>query len=190
MGQRSGTTPERPNANGGSMSAAGGRAARYGYRVSWDIVLLRFQDGDAVAFDPDEVKRIVLAEKGVRQIEPGVAELTTDGVADIYFGDQSPEIMFFVYAGSPTVTRLVYELARGLEMTVFFPISSDSGWGAAVIERAAGEAMPDRSWSGWQDFGDDFRPPDAALCPTVADLDAVLGRAYGEWEEWAHRQRE
>ena len=37
---------------------------------------------------------------------------------------------------------------------------------------------------------DDFRPPDATLCPTVADLDAVLGGAYGEWEEWAHRRRE
>src|SRR5205823_11646550 len=117
--------------------------ARYGYRVSWDIVLLRFQNGAAVPFDPDEAKRIVLAEKGVRETEPGVAEVTADGIADIHFGGQSPEIMFFVYAGSPTVTERVYELARVLQMVVFFPTSSDGGWGAAVIEEAAAEAMPD-----------------------------------------------
>ena len=163
---------------------------RYGYRVSWDVVLLRFEDGAAVAFDPDEAKRIVLAEKGVRETEPGVAEVTGDGVAEIHFGGQSPEIMFFVYACSPTVTHLVYELARALRMVVFFPTGPGGGWGAAVIEEAAAEAMPNRSWSGWRDFADDFRPPDAALCPSVAGLDAVLGGAYGEWEDWAHRQRE
>src|SRR4051812_13920429 len=173
-----------------SCPPAEGGHARYGYPGGWGNVLLRFQDGDAVAFDPDEVKRIVLAEKGVREIEPGVAELTTDGVADVYFGDQSPEIMFFVFAGSATVTQLVYELARALQMVVFFPADSGDGWGAAVVDATAAEAMPDRSWSGWQDFGEDFHPPDAALCPTVADLDAVLGSAYGEWENWAHKKRE
>jgi hypothetical protein len=158
--------------------------------VSWDIVLLRFQDGAAVAFDGDEARRIVLAEPGIRETEPGVAEVTTDGIADIHFGGESPEIMFFVFSGSATVTQLVYELARALQMVVFFPAGSDDGWGAAVVEATAAEAMPDRSWSGWEDFGEDFGPPDAALCPTVADLDAVLGGSYGEWENWAHKQRE
>jgi len=88
--------------------------------VSWDIVLLRFRDGDAVAVDADDARRIVLAAEGVREIEPGVGEVVTDGVADIHFGGQSPEITFFVYAGSPTVTRIAHELARELQMVVFF----------------------------------------------------------------------
>jgi hypothetical protein len=172
------------------MPAAAGRAARYGYRVSWDIVLLHFRDGAAVAFDGDKARRIVLAQQSVQETEPGVAEVTADGVADIHFGGESPEIMFFVFAGSQTVTQLVYELARALQMVVFFPEDSNDAWGAAVVEATAAEAMPDPSWSGWEDFGEDFRPPQAALCPTVADLDAVLGGAYAVWEHWAHPQRE
>ena len=158
---------------------------RYGYRVSWDVVLLRFRDGAATAFDVEEATRIVLATDGARLTEPGIAEITGNGVADIHFGDQSPEIMFFVYAGSLTVTQLIYQVARELQMVVFFPTTD--GWGAAVADEADAEALPDSSWSGWQDFNDDFVPPVPAVCRTAADLDAVFGGSYRAWEDWAHR---
>jgi hypothetical protein len=156
--------------------------------VSWDVVLLRFCDGGAATFDVEEAKRIVLAADGVRLTEPGVAEITSDGIADIHFGGQSPEIMFFVYGGSATVTQLIHHLARELQMVVFFPTTD--GWGAAVTDQAAAEALPDRSWSGWQDFDDDFDPPVPAVCRTAQDLDGVFGGSYGAWEEWAHPPRE
>jgi hypothetical protein len=156
--------------------------------VSWDVVLLRFRDGGAATFDVDEATRIVLAADGVRLTGPGVAEITNDGVADIHFGGQSPEIMFFVFAGSATVTRLIHHVARELQMVVFFPTTG--GWGAAVTDEAAVEALPDSSWSGWEDFDDDFDPPAPAVCRTAQDLDAVFGGSYGAWEEWAHPPRE
>ena len=152
--------------------------------MSWDVVVLRFQDGAATAFDVDEANRIVLAADGVTLTEPGVAEITDSGVADIHFGGQSPEIMFFVYAGSVTVTRLIHQVARELQMVVFFPTAE--GWGAAVADEAAAEALPDSSWSGWQDFDDDFDPPVPAVCRTAEDLDGVFGDSYRAWEEWAH----
>lgn len=156
--------------------------------MSWDVVLLRFRDGGAAAVDVDEATPVVLAADGVRLTEPGVAEITNDGVADIHFGDQSPEIMVFVYAGSATVTHLIHHVARELQMVVFFPTTD--GWGAAVTDEAAAEALPDSSWSGWHDFDDDFDPPVPAVCRTAQDLDAVFGGAYRAWEEWAHPPRE
>jgi hypothetical protein len=93
--------------------------------VSWDVVLLRFRDGAAAAFDVDEAKRIVLAADGVLLTEPGVAEITNNGVADIHFGGQSGEIMFFVYAGSLTVTQLIYEVARDCRWSSSSPPPTD-----------------------------------------------------------------
>jgi hypothetical protein len=143
-----------------------------------------FRDGAPAAFDVDDARRIVLAATDVREIEPGVAEITTDGVADIHFGGDSPEIMFFVYAVSSTVMRLIYECARELQMVVFFP--SSEGWRAAVVAEAAAEMLPDRSWHGWEDFDDDFYPPTPALCRTAADLETFLAGPSHEWDEWAH----
>ena len=119
--------------------------------------------------------------------EPGVAEITNNGVADIHFGGKSREIVFFVFAGSLTVTQLIYEVARGLQMVVFF--HTTDGWGAAVVDEAAAEALPDSSWNGWQDFDDDFDPPVPAVCRTAADLDTVFGGSYRAWQEWAHPPR-
>ena len=153
--------------------------------MSWDVVLLRFCRDAPAAFAIGDARRIVLAAADAREVEPGVAEITTDGIADIHFGDESPEIMFFVYAMSRAVMRLIYELARELQMVVFFP--SSDGWRAAVVVEAAAETLPGRSWSGWKDFDDDFYPPAAALCRTAADLEAFLAGPYDEWDEWAHR---
>src|SRR5207244_13456572 len=106
-------------------------------RVSWDVVLLRFRDRAAVPFRVDDAKRIVLSTDGVRETEPGVAEITSRGVANIYFDGDSAEILFSVFASSPAVTGLIYDLARELEMVVFFPISD--GWGAAVVGETTGQ---------------------------------------------------
>jgi hypothetical protein len=153
--------------------------------VSWDIVLLKFRDRDVVPFDVDDARRIVLSTEGARETEPGVAEIATGGNADIYFGDESPEIMLSVFASSPRVTDLVYRLARGLEMVVFFPTMPD-GWGAAAVEETAGQELPDRSWSGWQDLGDDFDPPEPIVCRNAAELEAAVAGSYSRWAEWAH----
>ncbi len=154
--------------------------------MSWDVVLLRFRDRAVASFDFDDAKRIVRSADGARETESGIAEITDSGVADIYFDGESPEILFSVYASSPAVTGLIYELARELEMVVFFPLFPD-GWGAAVVNEAAGQELPDRSWSGWQDFDDDFDPPEPVVCRSAADLAAALAGPYGDWAEWAHR---
>lgn len=152
--------------------------------MSWDVVLLRFRNRDAVPFDVDAARRIVLSTEGVHETEPFVAEITSDGIADVYFHGRSPEILFTVHASSPAVTRLMYELARELEMFAFFPLRE--GWGAAVVEEAARQELPDRAWSGWQIFDEDFDPPEPVVCRNAADLDAALAGSYGEWAEWAH----
>jgi hypothetical protein len=149
---------------------------------------MRFRDGAPSGFEVADARRIVLAAADVREVEPGVAELTTDGIADIHFGDDSPEIMFFVFAASPTVMRLIYDLAHELQMVVFFP--SSDGWRAAVAAEGAARTLPDRSWSGWEDFDDDFYPSAVAFCRTAADLEAFLRVPYDEWDEWAHPPKE
>jgi hypothetical protein len=156
--------------------------------VSWDIVLLKFRDRDLVPFDTDDARRVVHSTEGVRETEPGVAEITSAGTADIYFGPESPEILLAVFASSPRVTDLVYRLARELEMVVFFPTMPD-GWGAAVTEETAGRELPDRSWSGWQDLGDDFDPPEPVVCRNAAELEAALAGSFGAWADWAHGPR-
>jgi hypothetical protein len=155
--------------------------------VSWDVVLLRFRDGAPATVDVDEAERVVLSGSGVNLIEPGVAEITGDGVADIHFGGESPEIMFFVFAGSPTVTQLIHRIASEFQMVVFFPTTE--GWGAAVTDDPAAADLPDSSWNGWEDFGEDFDPPIPAVCRTPQDLDAVFGGSYSTWEDWAHPPR-
>jgi hypothetical protein len=153
--------------------------------VSWDVLLLRFRDRDVIPFDSDDARRIVLSTDGARETEPYEAEITTDGIADIFFGSGSPEILLSVFANSPRVTGLIYELARELEMVVFFP-TTPGGWGAAVVEGAAGQELPDRSWSGWQDFGDDVDPPEPVVCRNAGDLHAAMGGSYSDWADWAH----
>jgi hypothetical protein len=153
--------------------------------VSWDVVLLAFRDRDLVPFDAEEARRIVLATEGARETEPYVAELVGDSVVDIYYGSESPEILLSIRAYSPHVTGLIFELARGLEMTVFFP--ARNGWGAAYVEGTTGRELPDKSWVGWQDFDDDFEPPDPVVCHDVAELEAALDRPYGDWAAWAQR---
>jgi hypothetical protein len=110
--------------------------------------------------------------------------LQNGGIADVYFDGESPEILFSVHASSLAVTRLIYELARELEMFVFFPLRD--GWGAAVVEETARQELPDRVWSGWQDFDEDFDPPEPVVCRNAADLDAALAGSYREGAEWAH----
>jgi hypothetical protein len=153
--------------------------------VSWDIFLLKFRDRDVVPFDVDDARRIVLATEGAHETEPGVAEIASAGIADIYFDAKSPEIMLSVFANSPRVTDLIYRLSRELEMFVFFPTMRD-GWRSVVAEETAGQELPDRSWSGWQDFGDDFDPPEPIACRNAAELEAALTEPYGKWAEWAH----
>jgi hypothetical protein len=152
--------------------------------VSWDVILLRFRDRDVVPFNVDDARRIVLSTEGAREAEPFVVEITNGGIADVYFDGESPEILFSVHASSLAVTRLIYELARELEMFVFFPLRD--GWGAAVVEETARQELPDRVWSGWQDFDEDFDPPEPVVCRNAADLDAALAGSYREWAEWAH----
>ena len=91
-----------------------------------------------------------------------------------------------VRASSSAVTGLIYELARELHMVVFFP--TRVGWGAAVVAETAGQELPDRSWSGWEDFDDGFDPPAPALCRTAADLAKALAGPYDDWAAWAHRR--
>ena len=153
--------------------------------VSWDVVLLRFRNRAVVPFNVEDAERVVLSTEGARESEPGIAEITGRGVAEIYFGGNSPEILISVFAGSRAVTGLIYELARELEMVVFFPILD--GWRAAVVAETAGQELPDRSWSGWRAFDDDFDPPELVLCRSAADLEAALAGSYEDWDEWAHR---
>jgi hypothetical protein len=153
--------------------------------VSWDIILLRFRDHDVVPFDADEARRIVLSTPAVREAAPYVAEIAHEGIADVYFDAKSPEIMLSVYANSPAVSDLIYRLARELEMVVFFP--RRDGWGAAVVEEIADVELPDRSWDGWQDFDDDFQPPEPIVCRNAADLATALAGPYGDWADWAHK---
>jgi hypothetical protein len=155
--------------------------------VSWDVVLLKFRDRDVVPFNIDDARRIVLSTDGARETDPCVAELTSGGIADIYFDGESPEILLSVYASSPRVTGLIYNLARELEMVVFFPMRD--GWGAALVEGTAGNQLPDRSWSGWQDFDDDFDPPEPVVCRNAAELEIALAGPYDDWAEWAHGHR-
>jgi len=152
--------------------------------VSWDVVLLRFRDRTVLPFDVDDARRIVLSTLGARETEPFVAEIRNGAIAEVYFDGESPEILFSVHASSPAVSRLIYELARELEMFVFFPLRDS--WGAAVVEGTAGQELPDRAWSGWQDFDDDFDPPEPVVCRNAADLDAALTGSYREWADWAH----
>jgi hypothetical protein len=153
--------------------------------MSWDVLLLKFRDRDVVPFNVEDARRIVLSTEGARETEPCVVEITHGGIADIYFDGESPEILLSVYASSRGVTGLIYRLARELEMVVFFPIRD--GWGAAVVEATAGQELPDRLWSGWQDFDDDFGPPEPVVCRNAADLDAALTGPIGDWAEWADR---
>lgn len=155
--------------------------------MSWDVVLLRFQGRAVVPFEVDDARRIVLSTEGARETEPGIAEVTSGGVADIHFGGDSPEILVSVFVSAPAVTTLIYEPMRELEMVVFFPLRD--GWGAAVVAKTTAPELPDRSWAGWQDFDDDFEPPEPVRCRSAAELDAALGGPHDEWEDWAHNRR-
>jgi hypothetical protein len=116
-----------------------------------------------------------------RELEPGVGEIESDGIAELYYGiAESSDLLVAVRVASPTILQLIQDLAVELGMVVLFP--SDGGWTAAVTGQAQAADVPEASWEGWERLGE---PPKLIICRTQADLAAALAAAYGDWERWA-----
>jgi hypothetical protein len=155
--------------------------------LSWDVHLQKFERGAEAIFDLGAARAVLERTTGFRDIEPGIGEVVGDGYAEVYYGPEpSSDVMVAVRAGSPTVLDLIGRLTSELRMTVFFP--NESGFGLAVLGSSQAEDLPDRSWEGWENFGEAWRPPPAVVCEDAAELATVLRVSYEEWEAWAHRR--
>jgi hypothetical protein len=154
--------------------------------VSWDVHLLKFDQGVVANFDLETAGRALRQTSGFRETEPGIGELVEGGFAEIFYGPEpSSDVMVSVRAASPAIWQVIYDLAAELRMVLFFP--TEESWGAAVVEQSQARDLPDPSWEGWKDFDDGFTPPAPIVCRTVDELAAALAPAYTSWETWAHR---
>jgi hypothetical protein len=154
--------------------------------LSWDVHLLKFDREAEATFDLGAARRLLERTSGFREVEPGVGEVEGDGYAEIYYGvEASSDLMVAARGSSPSgVIQLICELAAELRMAVFFPTEPD--WGVAVLGVAQAGDLPDRSWNGWENFGEGFRPPTPVVCEGAEELAAVLRSSYDHWHTWAH----
>ena len=104
--------------------------------MSWDVALVR--EG---TFDLGRARELLAAQPGFEEVEPGMGEVTGDGYAEIYYGDEpSSDIMVSVRVGADTIFRLIADLAQQLELRIVTP----EGLGLPLTESY-------RRWSDWTD---------------------------------------
>jgi hypothetical protein len=154
--------------------------------LSWDVHLQKFDRQAEATFDLGVARRVLGRTSGFREVEPGVGEVEDDGYAEVYYGvEPSSDMMVAARSSSSGVIRLICELAAELRMAVFFPTETD--WGVAVLGVSQVDDLPDRSWKGWDNLGEGFRPPTPVVCDGPEDLAAVLRSSYDHWQTWAHK---
>jgi hypothetical protein len=153
--------------------------------LSWDVHLQKFDRQAEATFDLGAARRLLGRTSGFCEVEPGVGEVEDDGYAEVYYGvEPSSDVMVAARGSSSGVIRLICELAAELRMAVFFPTETD--WGVAVLGVSQVDDLPDRSWEGWENFGEGFRPPTPVVCDGLEDLAAVLRSSYDHWQTWAY----
>jgi hypothetical protein len=150
--------------------------------VSWDVPLLRFEHGDEAPVDRLAIRRTLASFPGVRDHD-GEAQLEGDGIADVLYGSGEPDsdVLVTVNAGSPTVTRLIFELARAAGLVVFLP---GDPWRPVAVLPELARQLPAAGWHGWEQFDDGYVPPEAIVCVSLPEFADAVDESYRVWDAW------
>lgn len=92
--------------------------------------------------------------------------------------------MVSIFAGSPSLTRLVFDLAVASDLVVFFPVPE--GLKTALVKPSQFQELPEEIRTGKEDItGDPGSTP--IVCSSVDEFAATIELPYGAWEQWVRR---